>query len=171
MAFYYVFLLATARFIGGSSLEPCALKEWLYESSAWAPPGYHVSLGNTKRLVKGSLVGLGKIYSIEKKKQTFFFAPLGKTFCPVWLFDLFWLAVPSFFSLEIFEGGKKSPLGPWCFFRACNLGGSTQPHERLSSTHSNDRAAGLYFSEVTKIFHPFVSNYLSRRSKDVVFSR
>ena len=110
MANFYVFLLATARFIGGSSSEPCALKEWLYESSAWAPPGYHVSLGNTKRLVKGSLVGLGKIYSIEKKNQTFFFAPFGKTFCPVWLFDLFWLGVPSFFSLEIFRRGQKMAI-------------------------------------------------------------
>ena len=81
MANFYVFLLATARFIGGSSSEPCALKEWLYESSAWAPPGYHVSLGNTKRLVKGSLVGLGKIYSIEKKNQTFFL-PLSENILP-----------------------------------------------------------------------------------------
>ena len=32
--------------------------------------------------------------------------------------------------------------------------------------NSNEGAAGLYFSEVTKIFHPFVSNYPSCRSKD-----
>ena len=120
MANFYAFLLATARFVGGSSSEPCALKEWLYESSAWAPPGYHVSLGNTKRLVKGSLVGLGKIYSIEKKNQTFFFAPFGKHFARCGCLTFFGWVCRLFFFGNFWRGKKrqllafsnKSPL--WC---------------------------------------------------------
>lgn len=65
---FYVFLLATS-FIGGSSSEPCALKEWLYESSEWAPPGYHVSLGKHQAVYSDPFLGWVKKTSIAGNNQ------------------------------------------------------------------------------------------------------